>query len=111
MGRPSRVPGLIALAVAALLTSVVYGQRSVGTTPDEYVGSEGCRACHQPEYSTWKNNLHVQMTKPVAEARIAGNFDPGTAFQDHNRAYTMEKRDGRYFITVARSGRAAERFE
>lgn len=109
MPRPSL---LLGLAATALLTSVVYGQRGPSPAePAEYVGSESCRACHEAEYTTWRKNLHVQMTKPVADARVVGDFRPGTELRHQARAYTMESRDGRYFISVARNGRPPERFE
>ncbi len=51
------------------------------------------------------------MTKPVGEARILGDFRPGTRLQQYGRAYAMEARDGRYFISVAQGTRPAEKFE
>lgn len=77
----------------------------------EYIGSEGCRRCHEPEYDSWRKTLHVQMTKPIAEARVLGDFRLGTRLQDGERAYDMETRDGRYFISIAKGGRPAERFQ
>src|SRR5262249_34033873 len=51
------------------------------------------------------------MTKPIAEARVVGDFSPGSALRDHGRAYTMEQRGGKYVITIAKGGRPAESFE
>jgi len=53
------------------------------------------------------------MTKPVAEARIAGDFRSGTKLEDggRGRAYTMEVRDGKYVVSISRKGGAAESFE
>src|SRR5262245_2363377 len=56
----------------------------------EYVGSDACRRCHEPEYETWRKNLHVQMTKPIADARVLGDFRPGTRLQESGRSYEME---------------------
>jgi hypothetical protein len=69
---------------------------------DGYVGSAACQRCHETEYGSWRKTLHVQMTKPVREATIEGDFRPGTHLEQYGRAYTMETRDGRYFITIAR---------
>jgi hypothetical protein len=69
---------------------------------DGYVGSTACQRCHETEYGTWRKTLHVQMTKPVREATVEGDFSTGTHLEQYGRAYTMEARDGRYFITVAR---------
>ena len=41
------------------------------------------------------------MTKPIAEATIAGDFTAGTRFTDHDRSYTLGMKDGKPFMTVA----------
>ncbi|OLC46680.1 MAG: hypothetical protein AUH43_13340 [Acidobacteria bacterium 13_1_40CM_65_14] len=78
------------------------------------------------------------MTKPIAEARVEGDFGfsygsrgptparersgranapsalaAGAAvrFESYGRAYTMETRDGRYFISISNNKRPAEKFE
>ncbi len=106
---------LIALGSLGLLTAVVFAQ-TPARTPDRtdgYVGSAACQRCHEPEYDTWKSTLHVQMTKPVDQALIVGNFGPGTKLEDSGtgRAYAMDTRDGKYFISIARGSRPAESFE
>src|SRR5882672_5607501 len=78
---------------------------------DEYVGSAACQRCHESAYDTWRRTLHVQMTKPIAEARVEGDFRQGTSLSQNGRAYTMETRDGRYFISISNSKRPAEKFE
>jgi predicted CXXCH cytochrome family protein len=103
---------LIALATASLLTQFVRAQTAAAPADaGAYVGSAACQRCHEPEQESWRNTLHVQMTKPVAAARIAGDFRPGTKLQQNGRAYTMETHDGRYFISVARGSHPAETFE
>jgi hypothetical protein len=79
----------------------------------EYVGSGQCKSCHEPQYESWKKTLHVQMTKPIAEATVVGDFRAGAALSANGRTFAMEKdaRDGRYFITVTKGTRPAERFE
>src|SRR5262249_18329168 len=75
----------IAVLAASLLFRIVcatvpaaaeHGAQTDGTVSQgtEYVGSEACRRCHESEYSSWRRTLHVQMTKPVAEARVEGAF-------------------------------------
>jgi hypothetical protein len=76
-----------------------------------YTGSQSCQPCHQAAYDTWRKTLHVQMTKPIAEARVEGDFSPAAAFAQNGRSYSMERRDGRYFISVARQKQPAEKFE
>ncbi len=75
-----------------------------------YLGSEACQTCHEPEYGNWKRSLHVRMTKPIAEALVVGDFAPGTHLEQYGRAYDMEIKDGRYFVSVSHRGRPAEKF-
>src|SRR5262249_3186244 len=51
----------------------------------EYVGSESCAHCHDGEYDSWRKTLHIQMTKPIAEARVEGDFRSGTRLEAYGR--------------------------
>ena len=76
-----------------------------------YLGSSACQECHEDQFATWKKSLHVQMTRPIADARVAGDFSPGTRLTQNGRSYRMELRGGKYFISVAHGDRSAETFE
>ena len=78
---------------------------------DSYTGSDSCRRCHEAEFESWKSTLHVQMTRPIGEARVTGDFKAGTRLDVPDRTYSMESRNGRYYISVARTGGAPEKFE
>ena len=112
-----RWPGaLIGVAAVAFVTVLVHAQaidRRASTpaaaSPDGYVGSRACQSCHEAAYDTWRRTLHIQMTKPIAEARVEGDFS--ARFEAYGRSYAMETRDGRYFISIAHNGRPAEKFE
>ena len=77
--------------------------RTSATAPaSAYLGSEACQRCHQSSYDSWRRTLHVQMTKPIAEARVEGNFGAAAAqghgavpinFTQNGRTYLMEIRD------------------
>src|SRR2546428_1792974 len=54
----------------AALKGPPYERPSTGS----YVGSQACQSCHESAYDTWRKTLHVQMTKPIAEARVEGDF-------------------------------------
>jgi predicted CXXCH cytochrome family protein len=71
-----------------------------GQTSD-FLGSESCKSCHEDQYSSWKKSLHVQMTRPVEEARVLGDFGPGTRLEKYGRSYTMDTRNGRRFVKIA----------
>jgi hypothetical protein len=113
-----RLP-IIGVAALALLTSI---SRAQTPAPPEsaYLGSQACQRCHQSSYDTWRRTLHVQMTKPIAEARVEGDFGvsaaPGRApvpvnVSQNGRAYSIENRDGRYFVTISAGSRPAQKFE
>ena len=80
------------------------------TASPEYLGSGACARCHEAAHTQWVNSLHIQMTKPVAEANIAGDFRDGTKFAAHDRAYTFGTRDGKPYVSVSFGGRAPETF-
>lgn len=103
---------LIVLASMALVTVAALAQAPAPVQDaNTYVGSGACQRCHEPEHESWRQSLHVQMTKPIAEARVVGDFSAGTTLRDHGRSYAMEHRGGKYVITVAKGGRPAEAFE
>jgi predicted CXXCH cytochrome family protein len=108
------VIGLTICLVAQTGNASSSESRSRATGPargSSYLGSESCRECHEDQYATWKKSLHVQMTRPIAEARLAGDFSPGTRLEQNGRSYRMETRGGKYYISVAHGDRPPETFE
>ena len=102
---------VIGLAAAPQSTAPAKAVAAASAGEAGYVGSAACERCHESQYGTWSKTLHVQMTKPIAQARVVGSFAPGTHFEQYGRAYTMETHDGRYFISISKGGRPPERFE
>ncbi len=76
----------------------------------DYAGSASCERCHAAEHAEWKDSLHIKMAKPIADATIVGDFGDGTAFTDHDRAYTFGRRNGKPFVTVRFGAAAPETF-
>ena len=76
----------------------------------DYAGSNACAACHEPEHGQWERSLHIRMTKPAAQALFVGDFD-NVSFTANGRAYRMEQRDGRRYISVSHGDRPFETFE
>lgn len=70
-----------------------------------YLGSEACESCHTEAYERWKASLHIQMTRPLAAATVAGDFSATAAFSAHGRAYTFGRRNGTPFVSVRTNGR------
>ena len=133
--RFNHVGWLIGGMTVALLTVMVYAQQPAPTSPlapasaasgqssqgqssqaapnSQYVGSSTCQRCHEPEFETWSNTLHIQMTKPIGSAKIEGDFS-GTSsshLQQNGRTYSMETRNGRYFVSIAQSSAPAKKYE
>ena len=74
----------------------------------DYVGSSACESCHTDAYARWKASLHIQMTRPVADATILGDFSRAATLSAHGRSYEFGTRQGQPFVTVRAEGRAAE---
>jgi predicted CXXCH cytochrome family protein len=118
----SRANWLIGVAFVTLLTVVVRAQEPQAPSPkpqvltanteapDEYLGSGACERCHHAEHAAWKNSLHIKMTKPIAEATVAGDFREGTKFADHDRSYQFGTRDGKPYVSISFGGSAPETF-
>lgn len=79
--------------------------------PLEYSGSESCAKCHADQHSAWKTSMHIQMTRPIAEARVIGTFAKGTTLTQNGRSYRFERDGDRYFIWVQHGANPASRFE
>ena len=67
----------------------------------DYVGSAACKRCHDAEHGQWQKSLHVQMTRPVAEATILGDFTEGTRLSEFGRSYEFGRRNGVPFMRIA----------
>jgi len=80
------------------------------TDRPDYLGSRACARCHETAFEQWERSLHIRMTKPVAEATIAGDFSDGTRFSDHGRAYEFGRSNGKPFIKVTYGSKSTETF-
>jgi predicted CXXCH cytochrome family protein len=116
-----RLVGAGMLVFAAALAAGVRGLAGSSPGPDApvpvdygsgvYVGSQACARCHDAVFEAWRGSLHVQMTRPIAEAQVIGDFSPGAHLERYGRAYRMMRRDGRYLVSVSHQGRPPETFE
>jgi hypothetical protein len=102
---------LLVTSAVAWIAAFELPLRSAPAPDAAYAGSAACQRCHEDEYATWRKTLHVRMTKPIREATVLGDFRPGTELHQYGRSYSMETRDGRYFITVTKGDRPPERYE
>jgi hypothetical protein len=68
----ARVWAAAAAVIAAAV--IVPGCVSTRSTPtaDGFIGSDGCRSCHQAEYRTWKDSWHSKMVRTPKEGLVKG---------------------------------------
>jgi predicted CXXCH cytochrome family protein len=107
-----RAPLLLGVVASAYVSALCVSADLVGAAlqtgaarfsqSSDFLGSESCKSCHEDQYASWKKSLHVQMTRPIDEARVLGNFKPGTRFEKYGRSYTMDTRGGRRFVKIGR---------
>ncbi|HMB80184.1 MAG TPA: cytochrome c3 family protein, partial [Vicinamibacterales bacterium] len=101
---------LAAGLVVSWLTIISAAQSGAPPPARAYAGSETCRTCHAAQYAAWKQSLHVQMTKPIEQATVQGNFQQSAPFTQHGRTYAMNGKDGHYAVSVTRPATAGETF-
>jgi predicted CXXCH cytochrome family protein len=77
----------------------------------DYLGSAACQRCHEAEHGQWRRSLHINMTRPVAEATIVGDFAEAKRLTAHGRSYEFGRKDGKPFVRVASGDRAPESFQ
>jgi predicted CXXCH cytochrome family protein len=92
------------------LTMLVTAQSGAPATERAYAGSEACRTCHAAQYAAWKQSLHVQMTKPIEQATVRGDFQQSEPFTQHGRTYATSVSGGHYAVSVTRPPAATETF-
>jgi predicted CXXCH cytochrome family protein len=111
--QPAAAPGEAAIAPAVTAPPAgMLPQPESGPAPasPDYVGSAACRRCHEAEHGQWERSLHIQMTRPVAEATILGNFADGTRLSESGRSYEFGRRNGVPFVRIAFGERPPETF-
>jgi len=102
------------------LSSAAVAPQSQPTTPSDagaaggpsgdYVGSAACKRCHEVEHGQWQRSLHIQMTKPIAEAKVLGDFTEGTRLSESGRSYEFSRPNGAPVMRIAFGDRAPETF-
>ena len=92
-------------------TPTHYPAIPAGTTSADYIGSNNCGSCHKDAYLQWRKSLHIQMTKPIAEATVLGDFSDGATLR-RSRPLVRVRHEGRQAVRVGSSfgDRAPETF-
>ncbi len=63
----------------------------------DFVGSETCKACHQPEYELWKGSNHYHAMEVATEASVRGDFNDAS-FEHAGVVSRFYRKDGKYFV-------------
>ena len=112
--------GVLVVFGLAWLTAVTLAQspdagppptRAMAFEREGYVGSDACKDCHDNAYAAWRGSLHSQMTRPIAQASVSGQFSLDAPVVQHGRTYDMRHAGGRYSIAVTQPGGTPETFD
>lgn len=103
--RRLRIAGAIALGAVSLSVLLYLVPRSplpVREAPagePRYVGSEGCRSCHEKAFEAWKGSNHALAMQPATDATVLGDF--GGATLEHRGRTWRFFRQGERFMAHA----------
>ena len=104
----------LVILLAIPLAAVKFGlrlseaEKEAADVRAEFVGSENCKACHQPEYSLWKGSHHDHAMEEASEKSVLGDFNDAV-FEHHGIASKFYRKDGKFFVrTQGPEGRMGE---
>jgi tetratricopeptide (TPR) repeat protein len=98
--------GLIATAVIVIaipMSLVKFNPRQSdrarrpGEAAAEFVGSEACRSCHQPEYKLWRGSHHDHAMEEASEQSVLGDFNEAVFLHDGIQSKFYRK-EGKFFV-------------
>jgi predicted CXXCH cytochrome family protein len=88
------------VAVTVLAMRPEYRGRRSGHADQDYLSSKNCVACHADHYDSWARTYHSRMTQEAREGSVQGDFERNNAFTYLGVDARMEKRDGRFSMTL-----------
>jgi len=103
---------LIVVALPAYyLVAEWHRDPSSGLTPEPlFVGSSGCRDCHNLEYDAWLGSHHDLAMDVASDESVLGDFSDAE-FTSHGITSRFYRRDGRYFVYTNGPGGEMGEFE
>jgi hypothetical protein len=92
-----------ALAVAGFVWAAkpVYRGVRAGRADEDYLDSRKCRACHDGHVASWVRTHHSRMTQEARAGSVQGDFERDQTFEYLGVRARMERRDGRFTMTLA----------
>jgi len=92
---------IIVLAIPLSVVKFNHRQSALGKQAAdiaaEFVGSEKCKACHQPEYKLWKGSHHDHAMGEASEKSVLGDFND-TVFEHRGISSKFYRREGKFFV-------------
>ena len=95
------------MLAAAIVAAIVYSLRPDyeslrnGRADEGYLTSQDCKRCHEDRYASWSKTYHSRMTQEARAATVQGDFQRDNMFDYLGVRATMEKRDGRFSMSLA----------
>ena len=88
---------VLALPAYYLLAPDGHPARDVTPPAAEFVGSEDCRECHEPEFDSWSGSHHDLAMAVATDETVLGDFNDAefTLFGVTSRFY---RKDGRFYV-------------
>ena len=91
------IPAVLWLVMSGSLHGTRSAPVSVGaSTPAQFIGSAGCRECHEAEFNAWRGSHHDLAMQPADESTVLGDF--GDVTFEHRGVTTRFFRRGGAFM-------------
>lgn len=88
---------LMIVVTVFLFNRCVYTSQAAKIAVGNYVGSDKCRSCHQPEFALFEKSDHYHAMDTVSAATVKGNFD-NALFIFHGDTTLFYKNENGYFV-------------
>ncbi|MCP4235291.1 MAG: deca-heme c-type cytochrome, partial [Aestuariibacter sp.] len=85
------------LLLSTLLVVILI--RATNVLAAEYVGSQQCEACHQPQSTAWQGSHHAMAMRHATKASVKGNFD-NVSFPADQRINRFYRKADQYWVNM-----------
>ncbi|HEU4388250.1 MAG TPA: hypothetical protein VFV34_10665, partial [Blastocatellia bacterium] len=92
--------GISAIGVIALSARPAFKGSRAGKADQDYVQSKNCIHCHDRHYRSWAATYHSRMTQEAHVGTVQGDFETKNTLDYLGVNARMERREGRYFMTL-----------
>ena len=102
----------VRISLKTVLAGLVLNCTAVlaGEEDSEYVGTQGCVACHQQAAADWLDSHHDLAMQQVSDKTVLGNFDD-TTFTYGDITSTFYRKDDKYWVRTDNAKGELEDFE